>query len=260
LAVLAGHIIEKGMIEKVDTAPAVILCVSTFLIVGGANILNDLNDIVIDEKRGSRKPIASGMMSERSARGYFLSLWIGAILLSMTASFLLQASLPLLIVLASILSLYGYERFFKKRGLPGNIIIGMLTGAPFILGASISGPSLIILWIFLMASLSNISREITKDIEDAEKDRGNRITLPMSMGCRKASMIAIIFMLAAVIVSAAPMIIHGPELSYMIPVGLADIIFLMSLTWFIRDSRKAQRMAKLGMICAIFGFVIWSVV
>jgi len=258
VAVVAGHIIEKGIMERADITPIILLSFSTFMIVGGANILNDLDDIQVDQGRSSRKPIASGLMKEKFARGYFVSLWTAAIIFSMITSILLKASLPLLIVLVSIFLLYCYERFLKKRGLPGNIMIGLLTGAPFLLGASITGISTVILWIFLMAVFSNTSREITKDIEDARGDSPKRKTLPIRIGGRKASFISSIFLFAALFISAAPVIINRPDISYVIPVGLADIIFLLSLYWIFKDSRKAQQLAKLGMICAVLGFIIWS--
>ncbi len=247
------------MIEKGDIVPVFLLSASTFLIVGGANILNDLGDLTIDAGRGRNRPIASREMSEKFARRYFVSLWIIAIFLTMTTSFMLKASLPLFIILSSILLLYGYERLFKERGLPGNIIIGLLTGAPFLLGASISGVSMIISWIFLMAVLANISRELTKDIEDAEMDRSKRTTLPMRIGRRNSACISAALMVSAVLVSFVPVIVHGLDPLYIIPVGLADIVFLLSLAGIFKDSRKAQEMAKLGMICAVLGFILWSI-
>jgi hypothetical protein len=36
------------------------------------------------------------------------------------------------------------------------------------------------------------------------------------------------------------------------------MIFIVSLTRIMSDSRMAQRLAKLGMVCAVLGFIIWS--
>jgi geranylgeranylglycerol-phosphate geranylgeranyltransferase len=152
-----------------------------------------------------------------------------------------------------------YEKRSKDRGFTGNLSIGLLTGAPFLLGASAGTISFPVAAIFLMASLTNISREIIKDIEDVQLDEGFRTTIPHRYGMQKASMAAVIFMLLGILASSIPLFTNGMDPIYTAGIGTADIIFLISIRSLYHSPSKAQIITKLGMIMAICGFLLWSV-
>jgi geranylgeranylglycerol-phosphate geranylgeranyltransferase len=169
-----------------------------------------------------------------------------------------KATLPILIVLASLSLIVIYEKKLKNRGFFGNIVVGALTGAPFLLGASVGTISFPVAAIFLMASLSNISREIMKDIEDIRMDKGCRCTLPLRYGKDRACQIATIIMLLAIISSSIPLLIAKFDPVYACGIGAADILFLISIRKLYSDPHRSQNIAKLGMLLAMAVFLLWS--
>ncbi|MGA1792633.1 MAG: geranylgeranylglycerol-phosphate geranylgeranyltransferase [Thermoplasmatota archaeon] len=257
-AVLIGSIVEpeQGLFDH--TAAVILLSISAFLVASGGNILNDLGDIEIDRKAHPRRPLPSGLLAEKDARGLLAASWTAAILLVSTASLLLKAVLPVVIVLVSIGLLVLYERSLKEKGAFGNVCIGVLTGAPFLLGASAGSFSSMIAAIFLMASLSNISREMMKDVEDMEVDKGHRSTVATDLGKQPAMMIASAVMLLAVIASVIPVFSIGADTLYIAGIAVADWVLLISVIRSWHDPRIGQRIAKLGMFTAMIVFFIWG--
>ncbi|MBN1538649.1 MAG: geranylgeranylglycerol-phosphate geranylgeranyltransferase [Candidatus Thermoplasmatota archaeon] len=257
-AVMIGSIIDNGQGLFQDAAAVVLLSLSAFMMAGGANILNDLQDADIDRKAHPKRPLASGNLSEKDARTMLVALWSGGILSACAASFIIRALLPMLIVLISLALMVLYEKHLKRRGLPGNLIVGLLTGAPFLLGASAGEFSLFILAIFLMAFLSNTSREIMKDIQDMGTDRGLRSTLPLKKGRPFAFRVGAAFMLLGALSSFVPIMLHGWDMVYLIGVCTADAVLMISIIYLASDPLKAQWIAKLGMLCAMAVFAVWS--
>jgi geranylgeranylglycerol-phosphate geranylgeranyltransferase len=258
IAVMIGSIIEPQSSFINETYSILLLSFSAFLITSGGNILNDLGDIEIDQKGHPQRPLAKGAIMEKNARFLLGSLWSLGFISACLASLMVKASLPILIVMASTALIIIYENKLKHRGFMGNIAIGALTGAPFLLGASVGIISYPVTAIFLMASLSNISREIMKDIEDMRVDKGYRRTLPLRYGIKKASLNATFIMLFAIMASAIPLLTKKIDPVYASGIGAADIIFLISIRTLYSDPRKAQSIAKLGMLFAMAVFLLWS--
>lgn len=257
-AVIIGSIIEPDNIFVDQTIGILLLSLSAFLITSGGNILNDLGDIDLDRKGHPRRPLVTGSISEEGARYQLGSSWSIGIILACIASLIVKATLPILIVLASIVMVIIYEKKLKHRGFIGNISVGALTGTPFLLGASVGTISYPVIAIFLMATLSNISREIMKDIEDMRIDKGCRCTLPLRYGKNRASLIATFMMILAILASSIPLMTEGFDPYYAAGIGFADIIFLISIRILYHGPRKAQNIAKLGMVLAMAGFLLWS--
>ena len=105
-----------------------------------------------------------------------------------------------------------------------------------------------------MALLVSVGREIAKDIEDMESDEGDRLTLPMRIGPRKAAALACVFFVAGPVLSVAPMVWHtyGP-LYYSVVV--ADAIFVYCAAVVFSSPHRAQKFAKLAMVVALVAFI-----
>ena len=257
-AVIIGSIIEPGNSFSDQTLGILLLSFSAFLITSGGNILNDLGDIDLDRKGHPKRPLVTGDISEEGARYLMGSLWSIGIISACAASLIVKAALPIMIVLISMVLIIIYERRLKHKGFLGNTAVGALTGAPFVLGASAGTISYPVLTIFLMASLSNVSREIMKDIEDMRIDKGCRCTLPLRYGKNTASIIATSIMILAITASSIPLIAEGFDPVYAAGIGTADIIFLISIKALYHGPRKAQNIAKLAMVLAMAVFLLWS--
>lgn len=233
-----------------------------FAFAAAGNVRNDITDVEIDRLAHPTRPLVTGEVSPAQAR----SLVVGLYLLALAAGALVSWAAFALVLLALPL-MEGYERFAKRRGLAGNLIVGLLTGAPFVLGmvaasvGSLANPLAIeAVLLAALAVVATTAREILKDAEDVDADRGVRRTLPMAIGLRGAGIVAAVLLVAAVALSPLPWLLGTllapSSLGALVP---ADLLFLAAATTAWTPSR-AQRLAKLGMVAALAGVLVGRLV
>jgi geranylgeranylglycerol-phosphate geranylgeranyltransferase len=194
IAVIAGSFIAAGpeiMDFQIEVA---ICCVCSMILVGGGNALNDYNDRETDKENHPERPIPSGSISADTASIYAQAL-LGSGLLILF--FALDNKMPFVIALIGIILLIAYENGLKAAGISGNVTVGLMSGAVFLFaGMAVNDPGPT-LWMFGLAVLATITREIIKDIQDLEGDRDRR-TLPASIGIKNSRRVAILFLLIAI--------------------------------------------------------------
>ena len=194
IAVIAGSFIAAGpeiMDFQIEVA---ICCVCSMILVGGGNALNDYNDRETDKVNHPERPIPSGSISADTASIYAQALLGSGLLILL---FALENKMPFVIALIGILLLTAYENGLKAAGISGNITVGLMSGAVFLFaGMAVNDPGPT-LWMFGLAVLATITREIIKDIQDLEGDRDRR-TLPASIGIENSMRVAILFLLIAI--------------------------------------------------------------
>ena len=96
-----------------------------------------------------------------------------------------------------VLLLIAYENGLKAAGITGNVAVGLMSGAVFLFaGMAVNDPGPT-LWMFGLAVLATITREIVKDIQDLEGDT-DRSTLPSRIGIGYSLNLAILILLIAV--------------------------------------------------------------
>lgn len=194
IAVIAGSFIAAGpeiMDFQIEIA---ICCVCSMMLVGGGNALNDYNDRETDKENHPERPIPSGSISADTASVCAQALLGSGLLILL---FALENKMPFVIALIGIILLIAYENRLKAAGISGNITVGLMSGAIFLFaGMAVNDPGPT-LWMFGLAVLATITREIIKDIQDLEGDRGRR-TLPASIGIENSMRVAILFLLIAI--------------------------------------------------------------
>ena len=194
IAVIAGSFIAAGpeiMDFQIEVA---ICCVCSMMLVGGGNALNDYNDRETDKVNHPERPIPSGSISADTASIYAQALLGSGLLILL---FALENKMPFVIALIGIILLIAYENGLKAAGILGNITVGLMSGAVFLFaGMAVNDPGPT-LWMFGLAVLATIPREIIKDIQDLEGDRDRR-TLPASIGIKNSRRVAILFLLIAI--------------------------------------------------------------
>jgi len=164
------------------------------MLVGGGNALNDYNDRETDKENHPERPIPSGKVSADSAYTYAQSLLGLGLLILLLA---LENKMPFVVALIGVLLLIAYENGLKAAGITGNVAVGLMSGAVFLFaGMAVNDPGPT-LWMFGLAVLATITREIVKDIQDLEGDTDRR-TLPSRIGIRYSLNIAILILLIAV--------------------------------------------------------------
>jgi geranylgeranylglycerol-phosphate geranylgeranyltransferase len=194
IAVIAGSFVAAGpeiMDFQIEVA---ICCLCSMMLVGGGNALNDYNDRETDKENHPERPIPSGSISADTTSVYAQALLASGLLILL---FALDNKMPFVIALIGILLLIAYENGLKAAGISGNITVGLMSGAVFLFaGMAVNNPGPT-LWMFGLAVLATITREIIKDVQDLEGDRDRR-TLPANIGIKDSMRVAILFLLVAI--------------------------------------------------------------
>jgi geranylgeranylglycerol-phosphate geranylgeranyltransferase len=222
------------------------------LITAGGNTLNDYADAEIDRLNHTARPIPSGQISRRAAG--FLA-W-AELALGLVAGSVISLGCTLIAFLVVAL-LIAYETAgLKKRGLPGNITIGLLTAMLFIMGgAAVDDPSRPAS-LAVLAFMATLGREIIKDIEDIGGDVGRR-TWPMHVGPAKAKITAALLLGLAVILSPLPYFFGTLDIGYLAIITVANVAFVWTIVILFRSPRRASRAAKLAML-AVLGAILFG--
>jgi geranylgeranylglycerol-phosphate geranylgeranyltransferase len=226
-----------------------------FLISGAGNTINDYFDIRIDSINRPERPIPSGRVKLKEAL-YFSFLLFG---LGIILAFSINSICGCIALFNSLLLIF-YAKILKGTPLLGNLSIGYLTGSTFLFGASVFGlKGLEMLFVlFVLSALAITAREIVKDIEDMEGDKAeNADTLPLRIGAKKASYLAVLIGLFAVFLSPLPYLMKVLGLRYLYLVLLADLGFFAAIHQILVRSNpgKSSKMFKIAMFFALLAFV-----
>lgn len=230
---------------------------TAFLLAGFGNVLNDLRDAKLDTKAHPRRPLPSGRIRAADAR-----LWAFVLLaFALWESYVAAGKATFAFALVNALALAGYEAWFKRAGLPGNVVVALLVASTFAFGAVATGTPPAewgLLWLLIaMAFLANVARELLKDVEDVDADRGERTTLPLQAGPGLTRLLAFFLINAAVVLSILAFFRSPSDwwFPWLGVLALADLVFIVAscLAWM--HVGQAQRLLKLAMLLALAAFL-----
>ena len=255
IAVIAGGFIAIGP-DIIDFQKEMIICcISAMMLVGGGNALNDYNDRESDKQNHPERPIPSGKISADTALTFAQTLLgLGLVILLIT----LDNKMPFVIAFIGMVTLVAYEGRLKATGISGNIAVGFMSGAVFLYaGMAVANPGPT-LWLFGLAFLATISREIIKDIQDLEGDK-DRFTLPARIGIDASLNIAIGILIIAILLSyTAINLFENMALNvYIAGISLANGIMAFGLyNAKQEDYFMGQKNIKQGMGIAMLAFIV----
>ncbi len=244
--------------------PVILGMLVPFFVTCGGNALNDYMDHHVDRKAHPGRPLPSGRLTMEQVLWFAMDCFIVGITLSAAIiTFSDIELLPVLITALAITLLIGYEVVFKYRGLVGNGTVAFLSALTFLFGASVVADPDHEGWVLVsilvaLAFFASLGREITKDIEDVEADKGARRTLPMKVGVDSAGTAAILSILVAVLLSPWPYLTDDMGWHYLAVVIAADVAFIYSLSFVRSSPHNAQRIHKVGMMLALLAFLVGS--
>ena len=251
IGILASAFIAGGGTDAFGEWPRILLaCVIVMIFMGGGNALNDYVDREIDVASHPERPIPSGRMKPEHALYAGCASLVVAVLLSL----LFWDVLCIAIVAAACVLMLLYELVLKQRGFVGNVTIAALTGGIFLLGGAVVGNVEGTFILVGMAVLVNIGREITKDIEDMEGDKGRR-TLPMAIGRKNAGILAAVFYLAGVALSVLPFITGTFGILY-VAIIVPNVMFIYASYILFKNPHMSQKAAKIAMLVALVAFML----
>ncbi len=207
------------------------------------NALNDYLDYEIDKFNRPEKPLPSGSISLKNAKSGII-LMMGASLLSMviaayvastTTNGIIQWWPSIIIWVLAVLLLINYESSskyslnLKNRGLPGNVAISASVAMVVLLGAAgvFQLTNIRVISVAIIGFLYNLSREIVKDVQDMEGDKG-RNTLAMKIGPEKTRVIAYMISLVTLISIIMPFALDIFDSMYLI-INIPAIFLLLKV-------------------------------
>lgn len=249
-------IFKYGFLGPLDVQVAmghidfILLVIATVCIAAGGNVINDVYDVTIDTINKPDKVIVGKHISDKNANTYYILLTV----LGVGCGFLLanrldNPSLSIVFIGVSAL-LYVYASYLKSLLLIGNIVVsalvalaGMLLILFDILPAidtdnmdlQVKSASVLLQYAGF-AFLINLIRENVKDIIDINGDKnGNRLTLPIAIGRKRAvkvvfalgvlSVVLVIYYMYQVLYS------HQTIASYFLILILAPLLFFCIKAW-----------------------------
>jgi len=252
-AVTAGALAAAGPAAFGDALllKLAIACGTAFAFIGAGNSLNDYFDREIDKKAHPNRPLPSGKMAPATA------VRVSAVCFALALAGSLWISLPtFFLVLTSAAAMVAYELRLKAAGLPGNFVIGYLSGVTFFYGGLVAGKPQATAVLALLAVLATVGREVAKDIEDMAADEG-RATLPQRVGADRAKQASIVATLAAVALSPLPFFpLATFGLAYLPAIAAADATFIYAALLVRASPARSQRMSKVGFALATLAFAL----
>jgi 4-hydroxybenzoate polyprenyltransferase len=188
----------------------VLLVAATVFITAGGNVINDYFDVKTDLINKGKVIVGTKITRQKAMMWHNIFNIAGVsvgLFISYKAGYIWLGGLFL--VVSGLL--YFYSASYKRQFLIGNIIVAILTAMVPMLVVIYEWPALfkyytvnaiilppiniVIYWVggfALFAFLTNLTREIIKDIEDFEGDKAfGRNTLPVVTGVLSAKIIAI---------------------------------------------------------------------
>jgi len=247
------------------------MIVTIVLLTAGGNFINDYFDVRVDR---INKPDAVYVETKVKRRVVILAHLVTTLLGILISFFVgksMHSYLPFVVAIAVSIALALYTPFFKKRVLSGNLIVSLCIGMiplwsvwPHLANLHIGFWTLI---FSVFAFSVNFSREIVKDIEDAEGDAAeNYKTLPVVMGTQTARIYALLFLFAALITAGVTLFIaatqqHSLGTLYLIGMGMCLPLTIALFAVFMANSKegfhKASLILKIAMAVGITcGFVL----
>ena len=191
-------------IVNINRYDFVLLLLSTALIAGAGNMINDYFDVKADRVNKPHKLIISKHVKRRWAIILHWCFNFTALIISIYLSSKYETFWYVFINLLAINALWFYSVYFKKKLFLGNLLIAILTGFIPLLALSFfvfskdsgvfhqvqghwyENPQFHIIYLLsFFAMMQNLAREICKDISDIPGDRKIYVkSIPMKYGLK----------------------------------------------------------------------------
>jgi geranylgeranylglycerol-phosphate geranylgeranyltransferase len=260
-AVLVGAVLANPQLGSFNWLYVLFGFLTGFLFCAAAMVINDFYDRKIDAVNEPSRPIPSGLVQPHEALTFVFVLCIAGFI------FTYPSLLWFAVAAASLVITATYLTVGKRSGLPGNFLVSACVAIPFIYGSVVSvGFVPLNVWMFAsMAFLSNTGREITKGIVDVKGDGAEGVkTLAVRFGERSAAVVAVLFFVAAVVLTPITWFL-GLVSFWFVPFVLVTNVGLIACSIvLLRDAsrEKARRVKKyvlllflVGLLAFLFGAI-----
>ncbi len=253
LAGVMGYIVSGGS----NLFILMLVYLVVVLVTMGGNAINDYFDRDIDAINKPWRPIPKGAISPRQAVfAAILSMSIGLVI-----SYVLNLFCFIVALFATVLLiLYSYR--IKRTGIPGNIVIALLTALSIVFGG-IAAENIFQTFVpATYAFLLNLGREFMKGLEDIEGDKAFGVkTLAVVKGPFKAYLVSSILLILVITISPLPYILFKYNILYLVLVMAIvnpSIVAAIAVAHKLkpRYAWKATRILKISMFVGIIAFLL----
>ena len=254
ICTVMGQLLAKGEFSSFSVTVSGFL--SIFLISASILVLNDCFDVETDKINAPHRPIPSNLVTTIQAFIFSISLLSAGIILSW-----LIGLIPMLISIGLVIVGFLYNRYFKKSGLPGNMMVSFSVGMTFIYGGATIGLPFnkFVLFFGLIAALIDLGEEVAADSMDIHGDLLiNSKSIAIKYGRQRVVQISRSIFLTVILLTVIPFILNWFPFIYLLPIGIMDFSIAFSFWRFSNskgeEGRKYIRWIYLG---ATFGLIIF---
>ncbi len=252
-ALLAGA--QQSDMERV------LLAATTALLIGaGGYAINDYYDINIDAINKPDRPLPRLAVSLRAAHLLWFGTTAGGLLLALT---LPSHASALAALVAILLFLYSFR--LKRMVLLRNVSIATLTALVFVYGASLVNNIQQAAYPAVFAFLTNMMREISKDVEDMQGDQhAGVMTIPSRYGVHWAYRIIVVLAPLLIVLTFVPYLTGAYNFAYLVCVSIIDVVLVLFIIIFLKPQHIASfstfsRLLKLLMVFGLIAMFIGRV-
>lgn len=253
-----------------------LFAIGILFIAAGGYIINDIFDQTADRINKPDRVFIGNYITEKKAWQLYILMSAIGIILTVYVSISLESMFNIILCSTATLLLYLYSKFFQKLALIGNLIISLLIPCSIVslyfFEYTIDGFSeglAIFYWLLpylFFAFISNLMREILKDIEDIDGDYNQGFkTLPILIG-KVRSRNFVLFLTAILLVSLLLIVrlIIMYEFSQILLLSVILVVILPLLFWFYhlwsakskQDFHKSSHYLKLIMVSGILTILL----
>lgn len=225
-----------------------------FLMITGAQALNDYIDRDVDCIAHPKRAIPSGMLSPQT---HLYVTWV-----TFSGALFISATIDLVIFLVVVLSIglvLVYEMLLKQIALAGNALVAFFGGLAFIFGGAVIGKPYAASLLAVMAFLVMLGREILMDVRDMKGDALTRTTLPMKIGAQKAIYAGCLPVIIAIILTPFPYLFGIFSRWYLVLVLPAGILFMLAVFLALKNIKNISTttdMLRTASAFALGAFII----
>lgn len=256
VCVVMGQLLALGEFSSIPVT--VFGFMSVFFISASILVMNDYFDVETDRINAPHRPIPSNLVTPNEALFFSLILLLAGIL----TGYLISITVLFISILLAAIG-FLYNRYFKKSGLPGNLMVSFSVGMTFIYGgASVGLPfHKMVLFFGLIAALIDLGEEIAADAMDIKGDELiSSKSVAIKYGRATALKISSFIFFLVVMLSFIPFILNWFPIIYLIPVGIMDVSIAYPAFRLLKskndEGRKYIRRIYLGAISGIILFII----
>lgn len=280
-------ILAHYQIEPVLSATLfAVLVFSTVMLAASGYVINDYFDVRIDRVNRPDRVVVGNTISRRLVLLLHVLFTLAGVFAGLFIAFVFRKESYALMYIALPVLLWYYSTLFKKQMLVGNIIIALMTAlVPYVVvsvefaalinrfGYDITnGDACSAAWFWttgfaFFAFITNLVREIIKDMEDVKGDRlGGCRTLPIEMGIVNSKIVVNVllgFMLMVIwsVYFYIPQIKQIPMvLPYLVGLLSIPVVVLMVKVHLARRTSSFHQAGTLSKFVMLFGILFIALV